>query len=124
MFEPLEGLPEGVIGFRASGKIEASDYTDVLVPAIDKAAEAGGFHLVLVFDSFDGYSAGTGWEDLKMGIHHLKHWERTALVTDIEWMTHLVTLSRLDDPRATTSPSPNRRPPSAGRPAARPPSRP
>ena len=92
MFEPLEGLPEGVIGFRASGKIEASDYTDVLVPAIDKAAEAGGFHLVLVFDSFDGYSAGAGWEDLKMGIHHLKHWERTALVTDIEWMTHLVAL--------------------------------
>ena len=123
MFEPLEGLPEGVIGFRASGKIEASDYTDVLVPAIDKAAKAAaspgaGLRLVRRLQAGE-------LEDLKMGIHHLKHWERTALVTDIEWMTHLVTLFGWMTPgSSSTSPSPNRRPPSAGRPAARPPSRP
>ena len=33
MFEPITGLPDGVVGFEAVGKIEAADYEDVLMPA-------------------------------------------------------------------------------------------
>jgi len=32
------------------------------------------------------------WEDLKLGIEHLAHWKRIALVTDIEWMVQLTQL--------------------------------
>jgi hypothetical protein len=31
-------------------------------------------------------------EDLKLGVEHLRAWKRVALVTDIEWMTHLTAL--------------------------------
>ena len=31
----------------------------------------------------------TIWQDLKIGVEHLRAWKRTALVTDIAWMSHL-----------------------------------
>ena len=33
MIEELSGLPAGVIGFEASGRIRAEDYRDVVLPA-------------------------------------------------------------------------------------------
>jgi hypothetical protein len=35
----LDALPDGVIGFEASGKIAAEDYRDVVMPAIEEAAK-------------------------------------------------------------------------------------
>ena len=89
MMEPLPDLPDDVIGFRAVGKIEAADYRDVLIPAVERAAAAGSIRLVFVFEKFDGFSGGAAWQDMRLGFDHLKAWKRTALVTDIDWMTHL-----------------------------------
>ena len=93
MFEPLAGLPQGVIGFAASGELQASDYTDVLLPTVDRALASGDdVRIVLVFERFDGISGGAMWQDLKMGVEHLTRWKRIALVTDIDRMTHLTSL--------------------------------
>jgi hypothetical protein len=45
-----------------------------------------------VFPTFGGLSAGAGWQDLKLSVEHLTHWKKIALVTDVEWMFHLVRL--------------------------------
>ena len=37
-------------------------------------------------------SGGALWQDLKLGVEHLRAWKRIALVTDIEWMAHLTDL--------------------------------
>ena len=37
MIMELSGLPDGVVGFEASGKLAAEDYRDVVLPAIEKA---------------------------------------------------------------------------------------
>ena len=92
MISALTGLPDGVIGFEASGKIAAEDYRDVVVPALEQAAEAGDVRFVIVMRDFDGISGGALWQDLKMGIEHLRSWKRIALVTDITWMTHATDL--------------------------------
>ncbi len=93
MIEPLTDLPDGVLGFTAVGKLHSDDYKDVLIPAIDaKLARGEDVRIVLDFPTFDGMSAGATWEDLKMGVEHLARWKRIALVTDIEWMTHLTHL--------------------------------
>jgi SpoIIAA-like len=93
MIRPLADLPAGVIGFAADGKIRAEDYTQVLIPAIEQKVGAGeDIRVVLVFPSFDGLSADAAWQDLKLGIEHLTHWKRIALVTDVEWMAHLTRL--------------------------------
>ncbi len=93
MLETLTGLPEGLIGFEVVGEIEASDYTDTLKPVVAKAAESGKVRLVYVIgDRYTGMTGGAFWEDSKFGVTNLHTFERTALVTDVEWMTHIVAL--------------------------------
>jgi hypothetical protein len=93
LIKELTDLPSGVIGFEASGKLQAEDYRDVLLPALERtAAEGGGIRCVIVITNFDGLSAGALWQDLRMGVEHLRAWKRIALVTDIEWMTHMTAL--------------------------------
>jgi hypothetical protein len=91
VFEPIQGLPDGVIGFEAVGEVEAADYENVLVPAMSSAAAAGGVRLVLVLgDRFTGYSPGAMKEDAGL-LGHGRSWERTALVSDLGWVNHLAT---------------------------------
>lgn len=92
MIEPLQDLPAGVIGFDISGKLHAADYTDVLLPAIEAAATDAGIRVVLVFTEWDGMSGGALWQDMKLGVEHLRMWKKIALVTDIEWMAHMVSM--------------------------------
>ena len=92
MIEELSDLPAGVIGFEASGRLRAEDYRDVILPALERAAAAGEVRFVIVMRDFDGMSGGALWQDLKVGIEHLRAWKRIALVTDIEWMRHLTDL--------------------------------
>jgi hypothetical protein len=32
------------------------------------------------------------WQDLKVGVEHLRAWKRIAVVTDIEWVDHMIAL--------------------------------
>lgn len=92
MITELDGLPAGVIGFEASGKIAAEDYRDVVLPAVEQAAKSGEVRFVIVMRDFDGMSGGAVWQDLKVGISHIHGWKRIALVTDIGWMIHATNL--------------------------------
>jgi hypothetical protein len=93
MLQPLENLPAGVIGFEAVGELQASDYQDILLPAVRASWDRGeDVRIVLVFERFDGMSGGAAWQDLKMGVDHLTHWKRIALVTDLDWMITVASL--------------------------------
>jgi hypothetical protein len=92
LISQLDGLPKGVIGFEASGRIAAEDYRDVILPALEQAAEAGEVRFLIVMNDFAGMSGGAIWEDLKIGLEHLRSWKRIALVTDIGWMIHATDL--------------------------------
>ena len=89
MIKELSGLPPGVIGFEVTGKGQAEDFRDVVLPAFESAAKTGEFRALVVVPEFQGMSGGALWEDLKIGIPHLRDWKRIALVTDIDWITHL-----------------------------------
>jgi hypothetical protein len=87
MITVLDDMPAGVLGFEATGKLTAGDYTDVLAPALEAAAAAGAIRVVLVFPAdFDGLAAGAVWQDLRLGVRDWSAWERIALVTDVRWM--------------------------------------
>jgi SpoIIAA-like len=92
MITKLTGLPAGVIGFEASGKIAAEDYRDVVLPAVEAAAKTGDVRFLIVMRDFDGMSGGAVWQDLRVGLEHLRSWKRIALVTDIGWMSHATDL--------------------------------
>jgi hypothetical protein len=84
MMEKLTGVPEGVLAFKAIGKVQAEDYEKVLVPAIEAAvAQHGKIRLVYELGpEYEGYSARAAWEDMKLWAPHLARWERCAVVTD------------------------------------------
>ena len=92
MIQELSDLPAGVIGFEASGRLRAEDYRDVILPALERAAAAGEVRFVIVMRDFGGMSGGAVWQDLTVGIEHLRSWKRIAVVTDIAWMRDLTGL--------------------------------
>ena len=90
MVELIEGLPDTVVGFEAKGKVTAEDYSDVVVPAIDAVREKHGKVrcLMVIGDEYDGFTLGAAWDDMKLGVHHPRAYERVALVTDKDWVRH------------------------------------
>ena len=92
MIKELSGLPDGVLGFEATGRLSAEDYRDVVLPALERAAAGGEVRFVVIIPEFRGMSGGALWQDLKMGIEYLRAWKRIALVTDIGWMEHMTSL--------------------------------
>jgi hypothetical protein len=92
MIETMPDLPAGVIGFRVTGKLVAADYTDTMLPLVAEAAKGGRIRLVLCIEQFDGITGTAVWQDLKLGVEHLRSWERIAVVSDLEWMAHVISL--------------------------------
>jgi hypothetical protein len=88
MIEEIEGLPEGTLGFKFSGKVTGSDYDSVLTPAIDKAIEKFDRIKLLaqVGPDFESYSLDAIWDDTKLGLRHWNGFERVAVLTDVGWI--------------------------------------
>jgi hypothetical protein len=72
VIKEMNDLPAGVIGFEASGKLQAEDYRDVVLPAFERATQTGEVRFVMVMGDFGGMSGGALWQDLKMGVEHLR----------------------------------------------------
>ena len=91
-------MPEGTIGFRASGEITRDEYVEVLLPPLRESLERGD-EIRLLFQlgpEFDKFTSGALLEDTKtgltLGLGHLKSWKRCALVTDVNWVRQTVEL--------------------------------
>jgi hypothetical protein len=87
----LQDMPPGTLGFRATGRITREDYADVLVPELEKALEGGGrLRTLYAIEDLDEIEPSALWADSKLGfdlaVRHHDAWERSAIVTDIEWM--------------------------------------
>ena len=95
MISLIEGLPDGVIGFEAIGKIASADYEEIAEPAVARALERHAkIRLIHVLDDrFTGYTAGGAWQDALLGLAHPRSFERIAVVTDSESIRRLVKLA-------------------------------
>jgi SpoIIAA-like len=91
---PITGLPPTVVGVEAHGRITAADYETVLIPAVEAAEAAAGDGkvrmLYVLGREFPDYTAGAAWEDTKLGLGHIRHWERIAVVGDADWLRHAI----------------------------------
>ena len=96
MIENIEGFPDNVIALVAKGQVTKKDYEQVLIPRVESALKR---HAKVRFyyelgPQFSGFDAGAMWEDLKVGVEHLSAWERMAIVTDVNWIKHMVNAFR------------------------------
>jgi hypothetical protein len=91
MVELLTDVSPGVLGFRISGRLTRADYADVLLPPLREAVERGRVRLLAVLEpDFHGLDTGALAEDIKaaatLGFGHRSAWERSAIVTDTDWI--------------------------------------
>jgi hypothetical protein len=92
VLETITGLPDNVVGIKASGEVTADDYRKVLVPAVEGVLDGEGkLRMLYVYgDDVTGLSAGATWQDTKVGLGHYTRWEKVAVVTNREWLRHSV----------------------------------
>jgi hypothetical protein len=90
MIERLDGMPDGVVGLRATGSLTKQDYTQVLEPALNEATASGEARVVFLLESFEGLQPSALLEDLKTGLRtelsHRDAWRRLAVVTEVDWI--------------------------------------
>ncbi|HEX3357338.1 MAG TPA: STAS/SEC14 domain-containing protein [Tepidisphaeraceae bacterium] len=97
MITLLSNLPDNIVGAVASGRVTAADYETVLIPAIEAALKKHEKVRMLyeLTADFTGFAPGAMWEDMKVGIAHLRAWQRVAVVTDASWVANAANLFKL-----------------------------
>jgi hypothetical protein len=90
MIRQLDDMPDGVIGLEAGGEVTAVDYRDVMVPLLTEALERGGVRLLYVLPEHTKFTPGAAFADAKLGLGHLRGWERIAVVSDADWLENSI----------------------------------
>ena len=88
MIELAQVPDTNIIIITAKGKITDDDYEDTIVPAIEetlKNYEKMRF-LYILGEDYDSFEGDAMWEDTKVGMKHLTHYEKIGLVTDVKWI--------------------------------------
>ncbi len=95
MIERIADVPDGVIAFRASGKITRDEYHLMIEPV--RAAIEQGEQINFLFATdpgFSGLDLEALWEDVKaagsIGLRHRGAYGRFAVVTDKDWMRNAI----------------------------------
>lgn len=91
MIDIIPGTPANVVAFSASGKVTGEDYDKILVPAVEAALHASDkirllYHLG---PEYTGFMPAAAWDDTRIGMKHLAHYERIAIVSDDETMKRM-----------------------------------
>lgn len=88
MIEDMQGFPDDVVAFACRGHVTAHEYQAVLMPRVEQALQQHDKVRVYyqVDDDFTGIEPGAVWEDIKVGMQHRRHWDRIAVVTDVDWI--------------------------------------
>jgi hypothetical protein len=94
MIEVLPQSDEQAVGFRIGGTLTDDDYETVLVPELERRMSgAARARVLLVFDhTFDGWTASAMWDDAKIGMSHLRDFEKMAVVGGPSWVGTMVKL--------------------------------
>ena len=96
MIEPLADLPAGVLGFRATDRLERGDLAATVAPPLRAAIERGEALRLLVevapgFAQADPLAALQEVKDvIDRDLRHRARLERTAVVSDVAWLTGAV----------------------------------
>lgn len=91
MIRRIPDLPDNVIGLSATGTVKGDDYENVVIPAMEAAFAAHEKARLLYYlgPEFESFTGAAMWDDAKIGMQHISHMERVAIVTDKDWMRNM-----------------------------------
>ena len=86
MIQFIEHLPANMVGFKATGEVTETDFSETVMPKVKELVDkTGTLNYMLVLDTpVKNFTAGAWFKDAIMGIKHLTKWSRAAIVTDVE----------------------------------------
>src|SRR5690242_2267109 len=92
MIEELEGSSTKILAYACKEHVKKRDYETVLIPAVEEALkQQGKVRLYCQIDpDFTGIEPGAMWDDFKVGIEHVLRWDRSAVVTDVDWIRYTI----------------------------------
>jgi hypothetical protein len=92
MITILSDLAPKVLGAEASGTVSSEDYESVLIPAVEAyLRDHDRVRVLLVLGpEFEGFGSGAILDDARLGMSHVKAWEKIAVVTDHEHWRGLI----------------------------------
>ena len=87
MIEILPGFPDDVAAYSCHGRLTKADYADVVGDIEDKLTRHDKLKMYCeVAPDYTGSGLDAAWEDWKSSFSSWFHWQRGAIVTDVEWM--------------------------------------
>lgn len=87
MIEVLDGFPDDVVAYVCHGRIDESDYTRVVADIVEKLDRHNTLRMYCeVAADYTGAGGDTAWQDWQSTFRSWFHWERGAIVTDVDWM--------------------------------------
>jgi hypothetical protein len=88
MIRIMTELPPSVVGFDATGTVDATDYQNVIIPEVKRLAREVGEVRILYHlgEDFEGFSLGAVIDDALVGLEHFGSWKRASVVTDKDWI--------------------------------------
>lgn len=94
MIEKLQNMPANMVGFRATGAVTKEDFTQLVIPEVEKMVnETGKLNYLLILDTSPKEFTASAWlQDVLLGIKNLTKWNRAAIVTDSELIHNFTTI--------------------------------
>jgi hypothetical protein len=88
MIELQQAPDSNIIVVTAQGKITGDDYENTLVPAIEATLERYEKlrFLYILGEEYEGFESEALWDDTKVGMRDLTHFEKIGLVSDKNWV--------------------------------------
>jgi hypothetical protein len=85
----LKQMPDSnIIIVTAKSKITGDDYENSIMPAIKAALEQYDKvrFLYILGEEYDGFEGEAMWDDSKVGLKDLTHFEKIGVVSDRKWI--------------------------------------
>ena len=97
MFEilPVNDEGEGILAFKASGKLTDADYQQFLPTLESLIRKSGILSLYIELEDFQGWEAKAAWDDFRFGMQHDRDFKRIAIIGDRGWEPAAITLANL-----------------------------
>ena len=88
MISVIEGLPDNVIGIKATGVVTHEDYLNRVIPQVERTLAAHREFRILyeIGDDCEAFEVLALWDDTKIGLRHYGEVQRIAIITDNPWV--------------------------------------
>jgi hypothetical protein len=84
MLEVIHDVPAGALGIRATGKVTANDYLNVVFPAFEfYAKRTNSFKYLMLLETDVSNFAIDAWlNDMVLGFQYFTKWNKVAIVSN------------------------------------------